>query len=155
MSSDLRARIAAALANTASSSLRDQMSEPFTRHGDGHSYDGSCALCRGEVETLTDAVMAIVEKSLWNAANTDYGKCNSCNALVLEGWARRGHPVQPHKMTCRWYVGPLEHRRLRSFYNTFWQKTEYECTCGGTWREDGDGCPNAAETWRGPKPDVP
>jgi hypothetical protein len=136
MSDALRARIEAAL-------------DSYTHNG--HLVDA-------ELGDVLDAVMAVVEKSLWNAANTNYGKCSSCNALVLEGWARPNRPVQPHKMTCRWYVGPLEHRRLRSSYNTFWQKTEYECTCGGTWREGGDGCPNVAETWRGASPeqqDVP
>lgn len=106
------------------------------------------------VGNVVDAVVEVVEKSLWNAANTNYGKCNSCNALVLEGWARPNRPVQPHKMTCRWYVGPVEHRLLRTTYNSFWNVDDYECTCGRTWREgDETGCPNTAETRRGPKPE--
>lgn len=141
MADDLRARLESAL-------------EPYCWHEFAST---------GEVVTVVqaadalDAILPVVEKSLWNAANTNYGKCNSCNALVLEGWARPNRPVQPHRMTCRWYIGPVEHRLLRTTYNSFWNVNDYECTCGRSWREgDEAGCPNTAETWRGPKPeDVP
>lgn len=61
MADDLRARIVEALSNTPTAvvSMRGR-DLPFSRH-EGHNYDATCALCRGEVETLADAVMALIE----------------------------------------------------------------------------------------------
>lgn len=62
---DLRARIRDALVTTpaaramaATNATRE--ASPFAVHGTGHNYDATCALCRGEADTLTDAVMAVI-----------------------------------------------------------------------------------------------
>lgn len=66
MPNDLRARLAAILAKTPAKFLADagQSEMLMTFHGNGHGghdYDGACALCRGEVDTLLDAIMAALK----------------------------------------------------------------------------------------------
>jgi hypothetical protein len=64
MPDGLRARIAVALTTTPARFLADAGHAYPTRHGEGrggHDYDGGCALCRREVDTLLDAVMAVLE----------------------------------------------------------------------------------------------
>jgi hypothetical protein len=64
MTDDLRARILEALNTAPCADIRDDpeaaarhSSRPHTRH-DKHQYHAFCALCSGEADTLTDAVMA-------------------------------------------------------------------------------------------------
>lgn len=99
---------------------------------------------------LVDAVMLVVDEALWNARNTSNGKCRNCGALILENWARvLRREVQPHRMWCSFYVGPLEHHRTGSHKMAIgWANG---CSCGKSWRDEDGGCPDAAETWRGPK----
>lgn len=163
VSDDLRARIAeansktrsqieAALLNATASDAASHFDAPLSRHGDGHNYDGTCALCRGDVGALLDAIMPIVEEKLWRANWTSHGKCTFCQALVLEDWARsRRRQVEAHRMKCQFYIGPVEHHRTASHVNTMWWTTIIDCSCGRTYG-DGEECPNAAETWRGPAP---
>lgn len=68
MTDDLRARILDALNDAPASFIRDDpesaelhQKRPWRRH-DQHRYDGSCALCRGEADTLADAVMAVLDR---------------------------------------------------------------------------------------------
>jgi len=63
----LRARILEAL-NTAPAAFVRDVPETFAdpdmvawRRHDAHRYDATCALCRGEAETLADAVLAAVQ----------------------------------------------------------------------------------------------
>lgn len=159
MSDDLRARIAeansktrsqieAALLNATASDAASHFDAPLSRHGDGHNYDGTCALCRGDVGALLDAIMPIVEEKLWRANWTSHGKCTFCNALVLEDWARsRGREVQPHRMNCHFYIGPVEHYVTGgSQALTHWSTN---CSCGRSYNAETGGCPNAEEDWRG------
>lgn len=60
--SDLRARILAALTTTPTKHETGR-ARPFDTHGTEHRYDGTCALCRGEADTLTDAVMAVLDEA--------------------------------------------------------------------------------------------
>jgi hypothetical protein len=62
MSDDLRARLADALANTPAAFMPADLPSPFGGHSlgegqAGHDYHGGCALCRGEINTLVEAVM--------------------------------------------------------------------------------------------------
>jgi predicted DCC family thiol-disulfide oxidoreductase YuxK len=78
-SSDLRAAVHAALTSTPASFAADR-ARPFDTHGTEHHYDGTCALCRGEADTLTDAVMAVLERSLPGRIKAP--------ALTDEEWAK-------------------------------------------------------------------
>lgn len=64
MGHDLRACVLEALNTAQAGFIRDDpesaashRSGPWWRH-DQHQYDGGCALCRGEAETIADAVLA-------------------------------------------------------------------------------------------------
>lgn len=61
MSDDLRARILEALNTAPAAGITIDPDEPWRRH-DEHRYNAFCALCRGEAETLADAVMAVVNE---------------------------------------------------------------------------------------------
>jgi len=156
MSDDLRMRLEYVLANTAAAFLADTMEMSLTPHGEGrerHSYDGTCALCRGEIGTLLDAIMPVVDEKLWRANWTRHGKCRFCDALILEDWARsRGRQVQPHRMHCQFYIGPVEHRDVHGRQAvTHWST---ECSCGRSRNaEQNKTCPNAGEAWRGSLPE--
>jgi len=105
-----------------------------------------------DVGMILDAIEPVIDGVLWNAHHTLRGKCRHCNALVLERWAKLYHrEVQPHRMSCIHYVGPLEHRDVyESQALTHWST---ECSCGKSRDKSRELlCPNSAETWRGPKP---
>jgi hypothetical protein len=70
MPDDLRARIAEALNTTPAQFIQDApdgedwfKDRPYRRH-DQHRYDGGCAMCRGETDTLADAVLAVVQSEV-------------------------------------------------------------------------------------------
>lgn len=70
MPDDLRARIAEALNTCPAQFIQDDPDEgdwlkdrPIRRHNQ-HCYDGSCAMCRGEADTLVDAVLTVVQPEL-------------------------------------------------------------------------------------------
>lgn len=70
MPDDLRARITEALNTTPAGFVQASpdavafhYEHEWNRH-DKHQYMGSCALCRGEADTLTDALMAVVVAEL-------------------------------------------------------------------------------------------
>lgn len=63
---DLRAAIHTALTTTPAKRARiadNAEVNPFAEHGKGHNYAAHCALCRGEADTLTDAVMAVLDQA--------------------------------------------------------------------------------------------
>ena len=67
---DLRSRITEALNTTPAQFIQDDPDEgewfkdrPYRRH-DQHRYDGGCAMCRGETDTLVQAVLAVVQPEL-------------------------------------------------------------------------------------------
>jgi hypothetical protein len=67
---DLRTRIAEVLNATPAQFIQDDPDEgewfkdrPYRRH-DQHRYDGGCAMCRGETDTLINAVFAVVQPEL-------------------------------------------------------------------------------------------
>lgn len=71
-----------------------------------------------------------------------------------------------HRMRCRHYVGPLEHKMHLRGINGSFGGYDYDCICGGWFRQGGlaghgDGtidaevvCPKASETWRGEEVDI-
>jgi hypothetical protein len=85
----------------------------------------------------------------------DGGICRTC-----------GGKENAHRMRCRHYVGPLEHRMSLRGINGSFGGYDYDCICGGWFRQGGlaghgDGttdaeavCPNADQTWRGPAVDA-
>lgn len=135
MADDLRTRLTEVLAATPTALLAGAgYSGPVTFHGEergGHRYDGSCALCCGEIATLLDAIMPVVENAIRAATVYD------CCGQLLYG---------PHTMACPRYVGPVDHWRVRG------PDGDVSCTCGWPWPASGEECDNA-ETWRGPLPD--
>jgi len=56
---DLRDAVEFALTNTPAKHAADRGGQIDT-HGTEHRYNGSCALCRGEADTLTDAVINLM-----------------------------------------------------------------------------------------------
>ena len=100
LTADLRARILEALNTAPASFVRDDpesaaahASRPWRRH-DRHHYDGGCALCRGEADTLTDAVMAVVQLALADGTNAPRGDWSAAwaelNGYVQEACADGG-----------------------------------------------------------------
>ena len=70
MPDDLRSRIAEALNACPAQFIQDDPGEgnwfkdrPYRRH-DQHRYDGGCAMCRGETDTLINAMLAVVQPEL-------------------------------------------------------------------------------------------
>lgn len=61
----------------------------------------------------------------------------------------------PHTMACRRYSGPIDHWRVYTVPDVIGLAVRglAECTCGVRYPAAGEGCPNRAETWRGPKPE--
>jgi hypothetical protein len=65
-------------------------------------------------------------------------------------------PWPGHRMTCRKYVGPLEHRIVNGHQALMgWNS---DCSCGRSylddvWAEPRQTCPDAALDWRGPRPE--
>ncbi len=149
MTEDLRTRLADILANTTAGFVPKDFERPFGGHGDGvngHGYDGACALCRGEIETLLDAMMPVIEERLWCARNIWQGRCRWCSVRVEAAWNIDQRP-RPHRMNCRYYVGSVEHHRSIALNGD-----NRGCACGTWWSEDDAVCPNFAELWRGPIP---
>lgn len=137
MSDDLRSRILAAVED----GIRRQP------HGVLRGDDET--RIRSRADGITTAVMPVVEGALWRVENTSYGKCRWCYVLVVESWAKAcGKEVRPHRMTCRFYVGPVEHRAGGGAQSlTHWSTS---CSCGRSYDAGRGGCENAAEAWRGP-----
>lgn len=135
MPDDLRARIFEALTNTPTAAIAnacDNLPLPLTRHisgRGGHNHDFTCALCTGDVEALTDALMPVVEDAIYRAGLTD-----CCGQLFAT-----------HTMACEHYVGPVEHWKCHERDGVF-------CTCGWRWPEGAQECENTAR-WRGALPD--
>lgn len=106
-----------------------------------------------------EAAEAAVADKLWRATHTVRGACRYCSTRPPE-------PSSLHRMSCRFYVGPLEHRWARDGWNGTFGGVDHFCVCGGWFRlggiaGHGDGteeadvvCPNADQDWRGPKADV-
>jgi hypothetical protein len=63
---DLRDAIRTALAATPAKHTQGH-ARPWDTHGTEHRYDATCALCRGEDDTLTDAVVTVVAEHLADA----------------------------------------------------------------------------------------
>lgn len=87
MPDDLRARILEALLTAPIARVRDDEESlalfadgSWHRHDD-HKYDVHCALCRGEAETLADAVMGVVSDN-GNALNAAYRERAQLVALL-------------------------------------------------------------------------
>lgn len=130
----LRARIATALATTSAADFAGS-GLPMSQHGSGHTYHGGCALCRGEIDTLVDAVMAVFEAVL-----------NACR------WCKR--PAgDAHPPACPHYVGPVQHETTDVTTVGGGADVRNRCSCGTFWyRSATEQCPSVAEVWRGSMP---
>lgn len=104
---DLRARILEALNTAPAAEIRDDAgdaarhaSKPWRRH-DQHHYDGCCALCRGEADTLADAVMAVLDEAIAQALHGYADRLDAidpqCTALTGPAWYGQGwHEAANH-----------------------------------------------------------
>jgi hypothetical protein len=100
-----------------------------------------------DVAVLHDEVVRL----RWARVYHHSGRCRFCSGF--EG---------SHQMRCKYYVGPLEHRMNLRGANGSFGGWDYDCVCGGWFRQGGiaghgDGasdaevvCPNVDQTWRGP-----
>jgi len=125
------------------------------------------------VELLANLVPPHVADMIWDdivaplydaralAIDWRSGTCKSCSITHPARWAqtlpgRDRKPWPGHQMRCRKYVGPLEHRPTGGHQGSFgWRAA---CSCGQSWLEYDDegnrrGCPDAAVSWRGPRPE--
>lgn len=155
------------------STVRDQIVEALAAKPTcGHivvtsiSQSGRCDEC------TADAVLAVVEPILFLVRHTSNGRCRHCSAVVDPRFSTARRPTreglapveaQPHRMHCRFHVGPLEHRWVRTGINGTFGGVDHDCACGGSFRRGGlaghgDGsetaepvCPDADQTWRGPR----
>jgi hypothetical protein len=96
MADSLRARIAEVLNTEPARFVRENpdsvafhYEQPWCRH-DKHSYMATCALCRGETDTLTDAVMAVVQEELDKRGHDadEVVRCHGLHCLNTEFYAR-------------------------------------------------------------------
>lgn len=88
---DLRTRIAEVLNATPAQFIQDDPDEgewfkdrPYRRH-DQHRYDGGCAMCRGETDTLVQAVLAVVQPELDRLAAERDAEAQRADAEGLTG----------------------------------------------------------------------
>lgn len=107
-------------------------------------------------DCLTDAVVSTVEPILWRARNMRGGRCRYCSAILDPKSMGKSTDPQPHRMSCRHHVGPLEHRWVHAIPSDTFGGTDHECVCGrmvrtGGWAsEEGEPvCPDAGLDWRG------
>lgn len=91
----------------------------------------------------------------WPRGRCPCGAVHPAKAREHPGLKQRGH-----RMWCRWYTGPLEHRVMdeRSGFAT--GDPIVECTCGQRyykWDDDDwtrrNACPEMLFIWRGPRPE--
>jgi hypothetical protein len=114
------------------------------------------------LDCTTTAVMAVVDKAVWRAANVLRGRCRTCSGILDQELYPRARDFElGHRMRCRFYVGPLEHRWVSKRMNGTFGGLDHDCVCGGWFRQGGlaghgDGsndaepiCPNADQDWRG------
>jgi hypothetical protein len=134
---DLRSAIRDAIDNATCTHAGDY----FREHG---IHIDACTECE------VDAVVAVVEPRLWRSRNVVNGRCRYCGTNSDRG--------KQHRMYCRHYVGPLEHRWVRERYNGTFGGLDHECQCGGSVRVGGiagteglPACPNVDQDWRGPR----
>jgi hypothetical protein len=84
---DLRAAILTALTTTPATHAADR-ARPLDTHGTEHRYDGTCALCRGEADTLTDAVLNVIDEKVVEQVTEDMWKAVRVRTLgIREGTA--------------------------------------------------------------------
>lgn len=136
--------------------IRAELAEIKDRFGDRH-YRGETAWFSSmwaNVGRHVPALLAEVERQRALADRLrDYhpdGRCRICNRKESE-----------HREYCRLYVGPLTHVWARTRVNPTFGGIDYDCRCGGWFRQGGmaghgDGtdmatpvCPNAEQTYRG------
>lgn len=115
---------------------------PWLLTGDDHGMcAGTIAALQDELRLRTERIR-VLEADLPNLVSM-------CCRQVYGG---------PHAMACPNYSGPIDHWRVYSVPDAadLTARGLAECTCGVRYPAAGGACPNAAETWRGPKPeDVP
>jgi hypothetical protein len=124
MPDDLRARIAEALNTTPAQFIQDAPDEggwfkdrPYRRH-DQHRYDGGCAMCRGETDTLVQAVIAVVQPELERLVAERDQTHRDCQSYAdLASGAERTR--QFHKDDADRYEEQLRQERNR--YRAAWQ----------------------------------
>lgn len=107
--------------------------------GDDHG------MCEGTIAALQDEIRLCTERI--RTLEADLPKLVSICCHQAYGG--------PHAMACREYSGPIDHWRVYSVPDMadLTARGLAECTCGARYLVAGGACPNAAETWRGPKPE--
>lgn len=95
---DLRARIVEAL-NTASG--RDEPPSELRewRRHDKHNYNATCAVCRGEVDTLADAVLAVFDDQ-------------AAEQVAAEMWLEREDLANDRSRLLTYSTATSDHERL-------------------------------------------
>lgn len=146
---------------------RDGMPDSaHAQHSANRGYHRHCPICNGQLMRVLEAAAPLFEEGtearVWRAENTVRGHCRWCSIPVdprIHGYG------MPHRLNCKLYVGPLEHRWQRTGFNGTFGGIDYWCVCGGWFRKGGmaghgDGspdaepvCPHAGEDWRGSRPD--
>jgi hypothetical protein len=89
---DLRSRIAEALNACPAQFIQDApdggdwfKDRPYRRH-DQHRYDGGCAMCRGETDTLINAVLAVVQTERDRLAVDQFASSPGWLAADRDSW---------------------------------------------------------------------
>ena len=117
-----------------------------------------------------DDISVDVAKEIWNVIigpmydmdvyrqGWHAGHCRKCSVTHPGLW-RNKFPWFGHQMRCPLYVGEVKHHWSGINPNFSMGGTDYDCSCGAhvreyDWKSSSEvTCPNAEETWRGPRPE--
>lgn len=114
-------------------------------------------------QDLWDDVLGPLYDSRAAAARFSRGRC-TCGA-VHPAWRFPNYTGKrtEHRMRCRYYVGPLEHKRIQAVNGSFsiTGTAMSECSCGKNYPYWADEearkaavCPDILFVWRGERPDT-
>lgn len=116
MSDDLRARIIEALNKAPDAVVRHDpenvarhVAEPWDWHGN-HEFYIHCALCRGDVESLADAVMGVLAAHLQSAASDELVSTSRAAEIVGVTRPTMVRFLDDGRLP---YIKPGKHRRIR------------------------------------------
>lgn len=117
---------------------------------------------QANAQSLWDDVLGPLYDSRAAAGRFSRGRC-TCGA-VHPAWRLPNYTGKstPHRMNCRHYVGPLEHRRVTAVNESysFSGSAMSTCSCGKRYPYWADEeareaavCPDILFVWRGPRPE--
>lgn len=113
-----------------------------------HTHNGR--LVDAELGDVVEAALEVFEERLWYAHNFDQGRCRRCEVRTEAAW-NVNRKSRPHRMHCELYTGPVEHKPIYAINGSPLYGSNVTCSCGQHLDSMDSQCPNAAETWRGPK----